>query len=387
MKFRNVVLVSLIYIIFILLIALSVLGNVDTVLRTVSSLFADSSKETMIAITLILLLFIGLLAINVVALIRSSINYKKIYRDVSKLSQGQTNLEKPSSDAASVVGIWKNLNKIGQTMEGFKYNANNSLEIINRFIPKNLEKFMDKKSLQDIRLDEINHFGGTMAVIHPMKKLDKFKLITILEEYEKKQNGLMLINNDSYERIDMVFKKGNISNTKRFLELSSSVVGDKLFTFLYYDEFELKIIGTDTKLIPSLTSENNKIMQEMAKWFESLALKLVISEDVKKREEFSSSLRCLGFVKIRGEKKYFYEVLDANPEAVRKVRMNNLEEFNNALELMYSRDFYLARTAFSEILKEDVTDELSRWYLFICEKCLNGMDGLDYECELDPTIS
>ena len=39
------------------------------------------------------------------------------------------------------------------------------------------------------------------------------------------------------------------------------------------------------------------------------------------------------------------------------------------------KDFYLAKNAFNEVLKENVYDEVARWYLFSCEYNLHSNEN------------
>ena len=48
---------------------------------------------------------------------------------------------------------------------------------------------------------------------------------------------------------------------------------------------------------------------------------------------------------------------------------------DEALKLFYQSDYYMARNAFSELLKTNSTDELVRWYLFESERLLNQGPG------------
>ena len=66
-----------------------------------------------------------------------------------------------------------------------------------------------------------------------------------------------------------------------------------------------------------------------------------------------------------------YEILDAYTEEKRKIMVDSDVNFQQALKLFYSNDFYLARNLFNEVLKANEQDEIARWYLFHCEYHLN----------------
>ena len=68
-------------------------------------------------------------------------------------------------------------------------------------------------------------------------------------------------------------------------------------------------------------------------------------------------------------------MLDAYPVNERQKRAAMLEVFQKALNLFYQDDFYLARSQFMEVLKECPSDEVAKWYVFLCEKCLDSRQG------------
>ena len=53
------------------------------------------------------------------------------------------------------------------------------------------------------------------------------------------------------------------------------------------------------------------------------------------------------------------------------MRSGQKPRFEEALRLFYEKDFYFARSRFSEVLRFSPDDELSKWYLFECERYLN----------------
>ncbi len=67
-----------------------------------------------------------------------------------------------------------------------------------------------------------------------------------------------------------------------------------------------------------------------------------------------------------------FEVIDAEVARLRQIKLTTREKFEETLELFYSKEYYLARNQFSEILKECPEDNLVRWYLFESERYLNG---------------
>ena len=82
------------------------------------------------------------------------------------------------------------------------------------------------------------------------------------------------------------------------------------------------------------------------------------------------------------KKMKMYEVLDVYDVREREQKIAVLDRFAQALELFYQHDFYLARSTFSDILKELPTDEITKWYLFTCETYLNMDHPQEFSCAL-----
>ena len=66
-----------------------------------------------------------------------------------------------------------------------------------------------------------------------------------------------------------------------------------------------------------------------------------------------------------------YEVLDAYPGLERELRRGYDQRFQEAINLFYHNDFYLARNVFSSLLRACPGDGIARWYLFACEHFFN----------------
>ena len=140
-------------------------------------------------------------------------------------------------------------------------------------------------------------------------------------------------------------------------------------------------MGNEVEASTYLYINSKPVVSKISAFITSLKLGLVISEDIKTRENITSPLRFIGFVKNgeNGERIRLYEVLDAYPAAIRKQRITTLKKFQDALAQYYEKDFYLSRTSFSEILKEAPEDQLVKWYVFESDKYLNeSVNGDEY---------
>ena len=123
---------------------------------------------------------------------------------------------------------------------------------------------------------------------------------------------------------------------------------------LHYSSFVYGVAGTNQQSSTFLVSPETDEIEHFAAWFRERGLRLVISETVKERENYDGLLRYIGYIQMTGSNKKMdmYEVLDALDVREREKKRAVCERFSQALELFYQHDFYLARSAFSDILKE-----------------------------------
>ena len=117
-------------------------------------------------------------------------------------------------------------------------------------------------------------------------------------------------------------------------------------------------------------------------WFRRMRLGVLITSAVRDHEDSPYDLRYIGFVTPDAEHPEhhveLYEVLDACSTRVRQIRLQMQKKFAEALDLFYKQDFYFARNSFTEILREMPEDEITKWYLFECERYLNEADGSNF---------
>ena len=77
-----------------------------------------------------------------------------------------------------------------------------------------------------------------------------------------------------------------------------------------------------------------------------------------------------------------YEILDAETMRIHNQRIGYNERFASALDSFYQQHFYLARSAFTEIVREAPDDAIAKWYLFECERYLNEPADPEFVGEL-----
>ena len=215
-------------------------------------------------------------------------------------------------------------------------------------------------------------------------------LLALIGRYQEEKDGVFVSNDGSLSILRFLYMEKNsstLNSSVDFLkQLQEQENGRMAQTsiLLHYSSFVYGVAGTNQQSSAFLVSRDTDEIERFAAWFRERNLRLVISETVKEREHYEGVLRCIGYIQMAssGKKMNMYEVLDAYDVRERERKRAICERFAQALELFYQHDFYLARSAFSDILKELPSDEISKWYLFTCESYLNMEYVEDVSCAL-----
>jgi hypothetical protein len=157
----------------------------------------------------------------------------------------------------------------------------------------------------------------------------------------------------------------------------------RMCLILHKASFLYGIAGHEERLFPYLSSSELEFLVGFAPQFDQAGVRVVVTETYWKQLEDSGFIgRYIGFVsagEVNGSYK-LYEVLDVYPELERDLRRGYDQRFQEALNLFYHDDFYLARNQFSALLRVCPNDGVARWYLFASERLFNreGDEEINY---------
>lgn len=282
--------------------------------------------------------------------------------------------------------MWGSLLETDKTIKNISYSRYRIFEAYCRFAPKNIEKVLQKDYITEVSPGDSREISGSMAVIcladekwsgrEAMERLSR--QIALIEECRKKQNGILVAMDSSLSMIQILF----MENTGNPYEFSVDLLhaldadGSRASILLYRSVFLYGVAGTEEQCFSFIYSKEKEQIEQCLAWLGKMGLGLIITEDIPERGR-SMETRCLGHVMLNGRREpvKLYEVLDTCPDEERRGKLKYLEAFDQALQLFYQRDFYLARSMFTEILRAMPEDGIVRWYIFTCEKYLNKTDG------------
>ena len=361
-------------------------GRNVTVIGLFSNPGLDSYKGKIFNFILLASIFLSVITgfIAFLVIFRHYLDFKMIKNAAIRISKGETDFVSPKIIEPDRQPIWAAFTEIVRAMKDNRYSKESIYKAYFRFSPKNIENFLNKTSITDVLVGDQARVDGTLAIFS-LESAEKARkrgelmkageFITYMKEHGG--SGMIAGNDSDLSTIDMLFegeKKDTVElGTSLLLEMQKRYSGKEMSLFLFHSSFWFGVTGSNEQALTYLVSDDLKIFEEFGRWFASLSIELVITEDVKEREKTSAKVRYIGYIELSGgRKERLYEVLDAAEANERLTKLSFAERFEDTIELFYSRNYYLARSEFSKILKQNPDDELCRWYLFECEKYLNS---------------
>ena len=301
---------------------------------------------------------------------------------LSASASGEDLPKRPPVIGSDVKDMWDALTEIHKRVEEIEYTKIKILEAYYRFAPKNVEKALFKKSIVEVENGDKSKLNGTMSLIHidisggkRLKKLDSF--IGSIGEYQKEHDCMIIGKSPDMSSLQMLFLENENATVHFITDLynlhtrSENAIHPS--TVIFFDECRFGVMGSEDEATTYLRSVHQEVYRQILMFATQLKLGIVISENIKERENYTGPIRFLGYAYVEDsvDGLKLYEVLDAYDARTRNSRITTLARFNDALEAFYEKDFYIARTKFSDILKEDPDDTLVRWYVFEADRFLN----------------
>lgn len=263
-----------------------------------------------------------------------------------------------------------------------------------RFAPKQIEQILGKYSILEVEPGDKVHVTGTLAfVAYPENKgLGEDQYLRRMDreyrrlgEKQKEYEGILLSDNSDLTTLQLLFREETRKALYFGLEIAAPQEGEvrePAFVLLHRTAFMYGVIGNDEQAFTYMLSREMKMLEKYVEKFRSMGIRMAVTDAVYELVEKETTGRYIGYLEEGGCTFKLYEILDAYPAKERQRRLDTKDKFRKALNLFYQGDYYLGRNLFTEVLKECPDDEVAKWYLFLCEKCLNTDYGRKVSCAL-----
>lgn len=298
----------------------------------------------------------------------------------------------PARFPGSMARVWGAAEQLHNIIGGREYEVAQKFEKYNKFIPKDIEKVLDRQSLSDIEPGDMKMLNANIAVFSMdninIDNNEKYmaaasKSFETVHNSVKAKGGIMISQDCCFTNGKAVFT----DNTKQAVDFAVEILSTlrnlsdvNRLVIINHTPCSIGVIGCDERAVPFVHYSGEDIFVKYTEPLKRAGVQLVLTESAVDCCTGKFSFRYIGYIAENGTNIKLYECFDAYPKYKKELLERTHARFKKALGLFYSNDFYLARNAFNEVLKENPEDSIARWYLFNCEHNLNNMteDDISY---------
>lgn len=294
--------------------------------------------------------------------------------------------------------LWSGLADLSRTIKKVNYDRFKTYESYYKFAPKLTQTLLGKDSIMDVnggdnvdmetsiafiksRGSDIHDFFVTPENIQAYKNVMK-RCLHLISEYQEQGKGQMVGNNSDLSEMCFLFDKDFHNTTDLGISYEKIIATEGLIDispliFIHRLPLKYGVAGDEVQCVQYIASlELSELSLYMNDLYD-MGLDVVVTEDVLVNDETNPHTRYIGDLRINtmgGRNIKIYQVLDTMNQKMQLLYDEQLNEFNEGMQLFMNQDFYLARNVFADILKVNPCDGVARWYLFTCEHYLNSDD-------------
>jgi len=303
--------------------------------------------------------------------------------------------------------VVRNNDEIGELAEGFNdmslkienYIANISRmnEAYYRFVPKQFLEFLGVESIVDVKLGDqvqkemsvlftdIREFTTLSEEMTPKETFDFLnEYLSLMEPVISRNHGFI----DKYigDSIMALFT-GNVENAiDAAIEMRSALADLNLQRKLenklavnsgigiHTGNLMLGVVGGHGRMDGTVVSDAVNLASRVEGLTKIYGTSIIISQDtlIKLQDPGRYNYRFLDVVKVKGKKEavYIFEVLDGEPEEVKRLKIETKPDFGRALQMYKNKEFDDAVTIFKRVLKKNPHDRGAELYIARCKNIL-----------------
>ena len=337
---------------------------------------------------IILLLVAAITILHMLIFLVFSSKWKKFLEGMQYVaSEKQAYADRPKAEDG-LRSAWAPLDRIGHNMVKLRYERELMYKNYYRFVPKGMDQLLDKSEMADIEIGDNNTIKGAlvhfqMENVKSLSGKEYMDVMTgsleLMHKVREKHEGLFISAGGDLLNRKVFFRTDPREALKFAVELyhehvvKEKLAGANVIMMIHQAEYHYGVSGVGDMLTPFIYCGEEKILDAYRDALAEAKVRVVVTEQTLAAAGNGFSSRYIGFISggvMTGGIK-LYEILDAYTEEKRKIMVDSDVNFQQALKLFYSNDFYLARNLFNEVLKANEQDEIARWYLFHCEHHLN----------------
>ncbi len=398
------------------------LGDYTQLFGLPENIGADSPYRSLYYINAIdnISMFIGIGAGIFVSFIYIILFVRWTTQDItSPVSELLENMRLTGEGKMNHFGIVRTNDEIGQLTEGYNdmsqkikdyiHNISRMNQAYSRFIPQQFLDFLGKESFVDIKLGDqvqqemtilftdIRCFTDISESMTPKENFDFLNhYLGYMEPVIRNNNGFI----DKYmgDSIMALFpdNPGDAINASIEMRIKLVQFNQVMGQFgkpeidsgigIHIGKLMLGVVGGEGRMDGTVISDAVNLASRLENLTKIYGCAIIISEDtlIKLDDPSAYNYRFLDIVKVKGKKQavYIFEVLDGEPEDIKRLKIQTKAQFARAINYYKSKDFRKALEEFSAIHEVNMHDKATFLYINRCEKILrtgipSDWDGIE----------
>jgi len=313
---------------------------------------------------------------------------------MEKVSDGNLALREVSDGKDELHCMDRSMQEMCMALSIRDYELQCTVRSYQRFVPDKLTHLLSRANVMEVGFGDSQRVKGTVGLFSVGNRdlartsLEDAAFVEFinrcfgtLDACLDENEGYMLSNGLRLSLVETMFPRSAADGVQAGLDFwgqarETSVDGlpsPRPFLMLHSTSFLYGVAGQEDRLFPYVSSAELEFLGSYAQKFCEADVRIVVTEACWKQLDNRFVGRYIGFVSNGdgGQAYKLYEILDAYPELDRDLRKGYDERFQEALNLFYKNDFYLARNLFSSLLRACPEDGIVRWYLFASERFFN----------------
>ncbi|MDY0103377.1 MAG: adenylate/guanylate cyclase domain-containing protein [Lentimicrobium sp.] len=266
-------------------------------------------------------------------------------------------------------------------------------EAYSRFVPRQFLDFLDKNDIVDIRLgdqvqkemtvmfsdirgftelsesmspkenfDFINHYLGYMEPVISENNgfIDKFIGDSIMALFHDKVDDAI----DAAIQMRATLQRFNEDRTDQGMPTIDSGIG------IHTGNLMLGVVGGEGRMDGTVISDAVNLASRLEGLTKIYRTSIIISEDtlIKLENPSRYNFRFLDIARVKGKKEavYVFELLDGEPENIKKLKIETKTLFGNGIDLYKNKKFEEALNVFTNVIKINKYDSVAAFYVNRC---------------------
>ena len=382
----------------VLLALLAAAGTAFCVVRVTGGLLASwrAGQLALLAALIIWLLALVLLRSTAGRITRP---VAALTRQMDRVSDGDVTAREPTPGKDELCKMDSALQMMCMNLSVSDYESSCTIQSYKRFVPEKMPELLERPVAEEIRLGDSRRIVGNVGVFSVGNRAEARNTLEddafvdfinhsfgIFHDCITENHGWMLSSTLRLSDMEALFPDSPADGVRAGLDFlgkiqvrtADAIPEPRACLILHKASFLYGIAGQEERLFPYLSSSELEFLGSFTQRFDEAGVRIVATEAYwRQLEGCGFTGRYIGFVSAGEQSGAYklYEVLDAYPELERELRRSYDQRFQEAINLFYQNDFYLARNVFSSLLRACPGDGIARWYLFACERFFNQEGG------------